>query len=44
VAFVAQAPSDYSEFAEFLVRDGIDSMSIDPDTAMKTTLRVLEVE
>ncbi len=39
-----QAPSDYPEFAEFLVRVGIDSISINPDTAMKTTLRVLDVE
>jgi pyruvate,water dikinase len=39
-----QAPSDYPEMAEYLVELGIDSMSINPDTILKTTLHVLEVE
>ncbi len=39
-----QAPSDYPEMAEFLVRLGIDSMSLNPDTVIKTTLHVLEIE
>jgi len=39
-----QAPSDYPEMAEYLVQIGIDSMSINPDTVLKTTLHVLEVE
>ena len=39
-----QAPSDYPEMAEFLVEIGIDSMSLNPDTVLKTTMRILETE
>jgi pyruvate,water dikinase len=39
-----QAPSDYPEIAEFLVELGIDSISLNPDTVIKTTLYILEVE
>lgn len=39
-----QAPSDYPEIAEFLVRAGIDSISLNPDSVLKTTLHVLDVE
>jgi pyruvate, water dikinase len=39
-----QAPSDYPEVAADLVRLGIDSISVNPDTVVKTTLAVLEVE
>lgn len=39
-----QAPSDYPEMAEFLVEIGIDSLSLNPDTMLKTTRHVLEVE
>jgi pyruvate,water dikinase len=39
-----QAPSDYPEMAEFLVEIGIDSMSLNPDTVLKTTQLVLETE
>jgi len=39
-----QAPSDYPEFAEFLVKEGIDSISLNPDSVMKITLRVSELE
>ena len=39
-----QAPSDYPEMAQFLVEIGIDSMSLNPDAVLKTTLDVLAVE
>jgi pyruvate, water dikinase len=39
-----QAPSDYPEMAEFLVEIGIDSMSLNPDTVLKTTKQVLRLE
>jgi pyruvate,water dikinase len=39
-----QAPSDYPDFAEFLVEQGIDSISLNPDTLVAATRRVLEVE
>ncbi|WP_077273337.1 phosphoenolpyruvate synthase, partial [Acidithiobacillus caldus] len=39
-----QAPSDYPEIAEYLVQIGIESMSLNPDTVLTTTLHVLEVE
>lgn len=44
IGICGQAPSDYPEFAEFLVRCGIDSISLNPDTVLKTTEKVLEVE
>ena len=39
-----QAPSDYPDFAGFLVKEGIDSMSLNPDSIMKITLKVKEME
>jgi len=39
-----QAPSDYPEMAQYLVELGIDSMSLNPDAVLKTTLSVLELE
>ncbi len=39
-----QAPSDYPEVAEFLVRAGIDSISLNPDSVLKTTLRIVQLE
>lgn len=39
-----QAPSDHPDMAEFLVRIGIESMSLNPDTVVKTTRQVLDLE
>ncbi len=39
-----QAPSDFPDMAEFLVELGIDSISLNPDTLLPTTLRILDVE
>ncbi|MBP1763813.1 MAG: phosphoenolpyruvate synthase [Firmicutes bacterium] len=39
-----QAPSDYPEFAEFLVREEIDSMSLNPDSIMRITVIVADME
>ncbi|MFC1705054.1 phosphoenolpyruvate synthase [Nanoarchaeota archaeon] len=44
IGICGQAPSDYPEFAQFLVKCGIDSISLNPDTVMKTTLKILEEE
>jgi pyruvate,water dikinase len=39
-----QAPSDYPDMAEFLVEIGIDSMSLNPDSILRTTRAVLDLE
>jgi len=44
VGICGQAPSDSIEFAEFIVRCGIQTMSLNPDTMIKTTLAVAELE
>lgn len=44
VGICGQAPSDYPEIAEFLVREGIESMSLNPDCVLATTKRILQVE
>jgi pyruvate,water dikinase len=44
VGICGQAPSDFPEFAEFLVECGIDSISLNPDTVIKTKLRIAETE
>jgi pyruvate,water dikinase len=44
IGICGQAPSDFPEFAEFLVECGIDSMSLNPDVVLKTRLDIAEVE
>ncbi len=44
IGICGQAPSDYPEFAEFVVECGIQSMSLTPDTVIKPTLIVADLE
>ena len=44
IGICGQAPSDYPEFARFLVEKGITSISLNPDTVIQTTHFILEVE
>lgn len=44
IGICGQAPSDFPEFAEFLVECGIDSMSLIPDTIIKTRMAVAAKE
>jgi len=39
-----QAPSDYVEFAEFIMKEGIESMSLNPDTVIKTILNLAKIK
>ena len=44
VGICGQGPSDHPDFAQFLVRAGIDSISLNPDSVLKTSLSILEME
>jgi pyruvate,water dikinase len=44
VGICGQAPSDYPDFAAFLVKSGIDSISLNPDSIIDVKQRVAEVE
>ncbi len=44
IGICGQAPSDYPEFAQFLVEADIDSISLIPDTVVETTLAILDQE
>ena len=44
IGICGQGPSDFPEFAEFLVREGIQSMSLNPDTVVKTRIAIAGIE
>jgi pyruvate, water dikinase len=44
VGICGQAPSDYPEFADFLIDQGIDSISLNPDSVIPVKFRVAERE
>jgi pyruvate,water dikinase len=44
IGICGQAPSDYPEFARFLVTEGIDSLSLNPDSLLKTMLAIVDLE
>ncbi|MAG91115.1 phosphoenolpyruvate synthase [Candidatus Woesearchaeota archaeon] len=44
IGICGQGPSDHPDFAQFLVKCGIDSISLNPDTVIKTTLAIAETE
>ena len=44
IGICGQGSSDYLDFALFLVKCGIDSISLNPDTVLKTTLAVVNME
>ncbi len=44
VGICGQAPSDFLDFAEFLVKEKIDSISLNPDTVIKTMLDIGKME
>jgi pyruvate,water dikinase len=44
IGICGQAPSDYPDFARWLVELGIDSISLNPDAVIKTTLLIAQAE
>jgi pyruvate,water dikinase len=44
VSICGEAPSYYPEFTEFLIRRGIDSISVNPEVALETKLLIHEIE
>jgi pyruvate, water dikinase len=44
IGICGQAPSDYPEFADFLVEKGINSISLNPDTVIQATAHIIETE
>jgi len=44
VGICGQGPSDFPDFAQFLVEQGIDSISVTPDSFFKTVNAISEIE
>lgn len=44
IGICGQAPSDFPDFARFLVGEGIDSLSLTPDSLLKTTIDIVKFE
>lgn len=44
IGICGQAPSDFPDFAAFLVEQGIDSISLTPDALLPTALKLIEIE
>jgi len=44
IGICGDAPSTYPDFAQFLVKEGIDSISLSPDAVVRTTLKIAEME
>ncbi len=44
VGICGQGPSDFPDFAQFLVEEGIDSISVTPDSVIKTINAIHSVE
>lgn len=44
VGICGQGPSDYPDFAQFLVEEGIDTISVTPDSFMKTVVAIKQIE
>ena len=44
IGICGQAPSDYPEFTKFLVKSGINSISLMPDSLIRTKINIKEIE
>jgi pyruvate,water dikinase len=44
VGICGQGPSDFPDFAQFLVEEGIDTISVTPDSFMKTVKAIRQIE
>ena len=44
IGICGQGPSDYPDFAQFLVKEGIDTISVTPDSMLKTIKAIYKIE